>query len=245
MHFLIQSRKSESGSDVINALNSGGSDSASVSNNQRSCMRKFLDNRGVRTSSSSTTSKPDCYRCIVSLMSYGSTISCPHHNEDPVENGIVSVPPPSIKLICCTPDPASSGDTEDINCTRKHKNDNIINIESVIINRNDAVASPINCDSDIEKNSLGNNSFSEQAWDSYQEKYMSEPYSEAADVETARRLLEFGDDYRNFLDSQSDCASSFSAVRSCSSPIISSGLNYVRNNLFCFLLAKLINLSTD
>ncbi|KAK0078875.1 hypothetical protein PV325_002014 [Microctonus aethiopoides] len=219
------SRKSESGSDVINALNSGGSDSASVSNNQRSCMRKFLDNRGVRTSSSSTTSKPDCYRCIVSLMSYGSTISCPHHNEGPVEKGIVSVPPPSIKLICCTPDPASSGDTEDINCTRKHKNDNIINIENVIINRNDAVSSPINCDSDIEKNSLGNNSFSEQAWDSYQEKYMSEPYSEAADVETARRLLEFGDDYRNFLDSQSDCASSFSAVRSCSSPIISSGLN--------------------
>ncbi|KAK0163287.1 hypothetical protein PV327_006985 [Microctonus hyperodae] len=219
------SRKSESGSDVINAINSGGSDSASVSNNQRSCMRKFLDNRGVRTSSSTTISKPDCYRCIVSLMSYGSTISCPHHNEGLVEKGIVSVPPPSIKLICCTPDPVSSGDTEDINCTRKHKNDNIINIENVIINRNDAVASPINCDSDIEKNSLGNNSFSEQAWDSYQEKYMSEPYSEAADVETARRLLEFGDDYRNFLDSQSDCASSFSAVRSCSSPIISSGLN--------------------
>jgi hypothetical protein len=41
---------------------------------------------------------------------------------------------------------------------------------------------------------------------------MSEPYSEVVDVETARRLLEFGDDYRNFLDSQSDCASSLSAV---------------------------------
>ncbi|XP_039288846.1 uncharacterized protein LOC111043821 isoform X3 [Nilaparvata lugens] len=53
-------------------------------------------------------------------------------------------------------------------------------------------------------------SFSEQAWDSYQEKYMSEAYSEeTADPETARRLLDFGDDYRNFIDSQSDCASSF------------------------------------
>uniref|UniRef100_A0A0A9WYK8 Nuclear anchorage protein 1 n=2 Tax=Lygus hesperus TaxID=30085 RepID=A0A0A9WYK8_LYGHE len=52
-------------------------------------------------------------------------------------------------------------------------------------------------------------SYSEQAWDNYQEKYMSEPYSEEPpDSEAARRLLEFGDDYRNFLDSQSDCASS-------------------------------------
>lgn len=41
---------------------------------------------------------------------------------------------------------------------------------------------------------------------------MSEPYSEElADPETARRLLEFGEDYRIYLDSQSDCASSLSA----------------------------------
>ena len=46
----------------------------------------------------------------------------------------------------------------------------------------------------------------------FQEKYMSEAYSETQDVETARRLLDFGDDYRNFLDSQSDYASSLSAV---------------------------------
>ena len=45
---------------------------------------------------------------------------------------------------------------------------------------------------------------------------MSEAYSETADVETAHRLLDFGDDYRNFLDSQSDCASSMGAVRSSS-----------------------------
>nr|CAD7202484.1 unnamed protein product [Timema douglasi] len=52
-------------------------------------------------------------------------------------------------------------------------------------------------------------SFSEQAWDNYQEKYMSEPNSEElADSEAARRLLEIDDDYRNFLDSQSDCMSS-------------------------------------
>jgi hypothetical protein len=48
---------------------------------------------------------------------------------------------------------------------------------------------------------------------------MSEPYSEElADSEAARRLLEFGDDYRNYFDSQSDCASSLSA-NPISSPV--------------------------
>lgn len=42
---------------------------------------------------------------------------------------------------------------------------------------------------------------------------MSEAYSEEpVDAEAAKRLLEFGDDYRNFLDSQSDCASSLGRV---------------------------------
>ncbi|CAH0731978.1 unnamed protein product, partial [Brenthis ino] len=70
-------------------------------------------------------------------------------------------------------------------------------------------------DSDVDKSvtagTEGHSSFSEQAWDFYQEKYNSEPYSEAPDSDAARRLLEFGDDYRAFLDSQSDCCSSLSA----------------------------------
>lgn len=37
---------------------------------------------------------------------------------------------------------------------------------------------------------------------------MSEAYSEAQDSDAARRLLEFGEDYRNFLDSQSDWSQS-------------------------------------
>ncbi|XP_063696240.1 klarsicht protein [Culicoides brevitarsis] len=53
----------------------------------------------------------------------------------------------------------------------------------------------------------------EQMWDNYQEKYMSEPYSEDRDTDAAKRLLEFGDDYRNFLDSQSDACSSLSAAQ--------------------------------
>lgn len=51
-----------------------------------------------------------------------------------------------------------------------------------------------------------------------QEKYNSEPYSEAPDSDAARRLLEFGDDYRAFLDSQSDCCSSLSAQPENDSP---------------------------
>ncbi|KAJ8926944.1 hypothetical protein NQ314_020796, partial [Rhamnusium bicolor] len=47
-------------------------------------------------------------------------------------------------------------------------------------------------------------SLSEQAWDNYQENYLSEAYSESHDSDAARKLLNFGEDYRNFIDSQSD-----------------------------------------
>lgn len=66
---------------------------------------------------------------------------------------------------------------------------------------------------------------------------MSEPYSEAPDIETARRLLDFGDDYRNFLDSQSDCASSMSAI-AASSPLPRSRMHHVRSILL-FLLDQM------
>lgn len=62
-----------------------------------------------------------------------------------------------------------------------------------------------------------NSNLSEQVWDDYQEKYMSEAYSEGRDSDAARKLLEFGDDYRNFIDSQSDCCSSLSAANNLDS----------------------------
>lgn len=55
------------------------------------------------------------------------------------------------------------------------------------------------------------------SWDDYQEKYMSEAYSEGRDSDAARKILEFGDDYRNFIDSQSDCCSSLSAANNLDS----------------------------
>lgn len=48
---------------------------------------------------------------------------------------------------------------------------------------------------------------------------MSEAYSEGFDSDAARRLLEFGDDYRNFLDSQSDNCSSLSAANNVDSSL--------------------------
>lgn len=68
-------------------------------------------------------------------------------------------------------------------------------------------------DQDLNETGTENmSSFSEQTWDNYMEKYNSEAYSEDRDIDGARRLLEFGDDYRNFIDSQSDCCSSLSAA---------------------------------
>lgn len=63
---------------------------------------------------------------------------------------------------------------------------------------------------------------------------MSEAYSEPLDVEMARRLLDFGDDYRNFLDSQSECASSISAIPA-SSPLPKIRTYHVRQVLLYFL----------
>lgn len=81
-----------------------------------------------------------------------------------------------------------------------------------------------NCDQDMtpvrEPSYTGteeNSNPDQQAWDDYQEKYMSEAYSEGRDSDAARKLLEFGDDYRNFLDSQSDCCSSLSAANNLDS----------------------------
>lgn len=88
---------------------------------------------------------------------------------------------------------------------------------------------------DQEMNEAGTenmSSLSEQTWDNYMEKYNSEAYSEDRDVDAAKRLMEFGDDYRNFIDSQSDCCSSLSAanIDSMSPPRHRKQLNVIAQN---------------
>ncbi|XP_043518805.1 uncharacterized protein LOC122533287 [Frieseomelitta varia] len=205
-------RKSDSSLEGVNANHSAGSDGSS-SNQQRSA-RKMNGNRSVRTVSR------DCHGRLTTLVKSGSFSGCTAHQQLSAERTIVSDPTPPFRLPCCT-SVASTSETEgeeQRNCTRGRFafDDNLFDN---VLNNKELCSQQMNADSDIEMNSLGNNSFSEQAWDNYQEKYMSEPYSEAPDIETARRLLEFGDDYRNFLDSQSDCASSMSAMPASSSPL--------------------------
>lgn len=89
-------------------------------------------------------------------------------------------------------------------------------------------------DQDLNETGTENmSSFSEQMWDNYMEKYNSEAYSEDRDVDGAKRLLDFGDDYRNFIDSQSDCCSSLSAanIDSLSPPRPRKNLNGIAQNL--------------
>ncbi|XP_044765363.1 uncharacterized protein LOC123321698 isoform X2 [Coccinella septempunctata] len=91
-------------------------------------------------------------------------------------------------------------------------------------------------------------SLSEQAWDSYQEKYLSEAYSEAHDSDAARRLLEFGEDYRNFIDSQSDWSTNpdFSpTLRRRTLPLISHNAEQCDTDSDTESLRKFINSSRD
>lgn len=76
-----------------------------------------------------------------------------------------------------------------------------------------ALASSRIANSDVEAtvNQEDISSHSEQAWDPFLEnKYLSENYSEDLDTEAAKKFLEFGDDYRTYIDS--DGGSSFFGV---------------------------------
>lgn len=84
----------------------------------------------------------------------------------------------------------------------------LANFNQKILGKDEVSPSPM----DFQRSGAEEMSSMEQAWDNYQEKYLSEPYSEDRDMDAAKRLLEFGDDYRAFLDSQSDACSSLSAA---------------------------------
>ncbi|XP_061939054.1 uncharacterized protein LOC107998930 isoform X11 [Apis cerana] len=212
-------RKSDSSLEGVNAANHSAGSDGSSSNQQRS-PRKVSGNRAMRTISR------DCHGRLTTLVKSGSFSGCTAHQQLSAERTIVSDPTPPFRLPCCT-SVASTSETEGEEQRNRTRgcfpfDDNLLD---TVLNNKELCNQQLNMDSDIEMNSLGNNSFSEQAWDNYQEKYMSEPYSEAPDIETARRLLDFGDDYRNFLDSQSDCASSMSAI-AASSPLPRSRMHH-------------------
>lgn len=92
--------------------------------------------------------------------------------------------------------------------TNVYGNPNAMNLGSL------AALANYNSNENPENNGTENlSSFSEHnMWDNYMgEKYNSEAYSEDRDVDAARKLLDC-DDYRNFMDSQSDCCSSLNSA---------------------------------
>ncbi|KAL6423713.1 hypothetical protein ACFW04_010303 [Cataglyphis niger] len=203
-------RKSESSSESVHANHhSAGSDGSS---NQQRSSRKMNLSRTMHS-----VPKENCHSRSTTLVKSGSFSGCTVYQQLHAETAIVNSSTP-LRLLCCKPIVSTSEiESEDHNYAQGHlPSDN--NILNNTVNSKELTSQQLNVDSDVEMNSLGNNSLYEQAWDNYQEKYMSEAYSEPLDVEMARRLLDFGDDYRNFLDSQSECASSISAIPA-SSPL--------------------------
>lgn len=134
-----------------------GSDGSS--NQQRSSVRRTNRSRTIRTISR------DCNGRLTTLVKSGSFSGCTAKQEISSEKSNVSDPTPPARLSCCRSD-TSTADTEDNTCcthTRSCSSYEDNSLHPVPIS-----ACALNGDSDVEKNSLGNNSFSEQAWDSYQ-----------------------------------------------------------------------------
>lgn len=145
----------------MNANQSAGSDGSS-SNQQRS-PRKMSGSRGIRTISR------DCHGRLTTLVKSGSFSGCTSHQQFSTERTIVSDPTPPFRLPCCT-SVASTSETEaeeQRNCTRScfAYDENLLD---TVLSNKELCNQQLNADSDVEMNSLGNNSFSEQAWDNYQ-----------------------------------------------------------------------------
>lgn len=150
----FQSRKSESGSDVINATHnhSGGSDGSS---NHPRCTRKANRHRQ--------------HGHLNSLYKSESFSGYAANQELSIERSSASDPTPQV-ILNCRPSVVSSSDSEEDDHARmrycaQHK-DNIIESIKTYCDK-----SLCNADSDIEKCSVSNTSFSENAWDNYQVRF--------------------------------------------------------------------------
>lgn len=162
----IQGRKSESSSEGANAANQSAGSDGSSSNQQRSSARKVSGGRTIRTISR------DCHGRLTTLVKSGSFSGCTAHQQLSAERTIVSDPTPPFRLSCCT-SVASTSETEceeQRNCTRGRfpYEDGLLD---TVLSTKELCNQQLNVDSDVEMNSLGNNSFSEQAWDNYQVRW--------------------------------------------------------------------------
>ncbi|KAK8744577.1 hypothetical protein OTU49_000880 [Cherax quadricarinatus] len=200
---LFQGRRTDSGSEGITLNLSGGSDSIHMSPSRRLSLSKSHSSGSDTTSHSRrhivksssfseairggsggmTSSTEKCVSDCGGVLGVPRTVLHVHgENHYTSDDSRPCSPVPVIKELASNPSPAHAPHS-----------------------------APHMSDQDGQNTHEDMSSLSEQAWDPYQEyKYLSEPYSEDIDQEAARRLLEFGDDYRKYIDS--DGASSFSGI---------------------------------
>lgn len=137
---------------------SAGSDGSS---NQQRSSRKMNLNRTMHT-----ITKENCYSRSTTLVKSGSFSGCTVHQQLHVERTLVNNSTP-FKLLCCK-SLASTSETEGED--RNYAQGSSIydnNALNTTLNK-ELSNQQLNIDSDVEMNSLGNNSLSEQAWDNYQ-----------------------------------------------------------------------------
>lgn len=148
--------------NVNHPNHSTGSDESS--NNQTRVLRKSNYNRSTCGMISNVN---DCQgRHFTTLVKSGSFSGCITHQQS-VERTIVSDPTPPFKLPCfCNSVHVSTSETEEDDRSRPGcpptYEESLLNGKKLCDQRFTGA------DSDVEMNSLGNNSFSEQAWDNYQ-----------------------------------------------------------------------------
>jgi hypothetical protein len=111
-----------------------------------------------------TITKENCYSRSTTLVKSGSFSGCTVHQQLHVERTLVNNSTP-LRLLCCK-SLASTSETEgeDRNCAQESYDNSVSN---TTLNK-ELNNQQLNIDSDVEMNSLGNNSLSEQAWDNYQ-----------------------------------------------------------------------------
>lgn len=114
-----------------------------------------------------TITKENCYSRSTTLVKSGSFSGCTVHQQLHVERTFVNNSTP-LKLLCCKP-LASTSETEgeDRNYAQGSYIYDNSTLNTTMLNK-ELSNQQLNIDSDVEMNSLGNNSLSEQAWDNYQ-----------------------------------------------------------------------------
>lgn len=111
--------------------------------------------------------KENCHSRSTTLVKSGSFSGCTVYQQLHAETAIANSSTP-LRLLCCKPIASTSEiESEDHNYAQGYlASDN--NILNNTVNSKELTSQQLNVDSDVEMNSLGNNSLYEQAWDNYQ-----------------------------------------------------------------------------